>query len=190
MILALVANRSSQPSSSCIFDLLGEQMNLTGHTVFFKGRLALFFASEWAVLANQVTHCGYSCLPLEYKGLVQVLLFYFKSIFPSFLFWDRTIKSTTIYIKSQINFLASSSCTRKYILTKGPAFAGLARPSLTQNCRASGWWRSPKGMSRGWCLQPSVPWHCSASVCCSATHHSQCLWSVFPLEWREHLRLV
>lgn len=131
-------------------------MNLTGHTVFFKGRLALFFASEWAVLANQVTHCGYSCLPLEYKGLVQVLLFYFKSIFPSFLFWDRTIKSTTIYIKSQINFLASSSCTRKYILTKGPAFAGLARPSLTQNCRASGWWRSPKGMSRGWCLQPSV----------------------------------
>lgn len=81
----------SQPSSSCIFDLFSEHIHLPGHAVFSQSRLALYFASEWAVPAKEVTHCGYSCLPLAYKGLVQVLLLLWIHFF-LLSFWDATIK--------------------------------------------------------------------------------------------------
>lgn len=49
---------------------------------------------------------------------------------------------------------------------------------LTQNCRASGWWRSPKGISRGGVARPRFCGTVQLSLRCFAAHHSQCLWSV------------
>lgn len=82
-----------------------------------------------------MTHCGHPCLPLGYRGLGQVFFFFFfkpSSIF--LLFFKINLLKKHYYRKISNPLLAFYFFfkTRKYILTKGPTFAGLARPFLTQ----------------------------------------------------------
>lgn len=104
-----------------------------------------------------------------------------KIMYAFFLFvcfnWPKWVLLFYIYIEIS-NPFRPPPFTRKYLVTEGPTLAGLARPSPPQNCRAIGWWRSPKGTSWAWHLQPQALGTVQLSLRCFVAHHSQCLWSV------------
>lgn len=171
----------SQPSSSCIFDLFGEHVNLPGHALFFQSRLALYFSSEWAVPAKEVTHCGYSCLPLEYKGLVKCC-YYFESIFFLLSFWDTTIKkNTTRYMVLHPFFGLLLFNQEVYSDWRAPHLQVLHAPLLPKTAELQDGEGHPRASVGGGVSRPRlVLWHCVSRFCCVALQppYSQCLWSV------------
>lgn len=118
-------------------------------------------ASEWTVLANRHGTLWHPCLPLGYRGLEQVFLLFLNN-FSSFPFEMNLLKSTTRdNLKSTFSllfflffFFLEKKKNQEVYSDEGPHFCRSCTPLPYPDCRASGWWRSPKGICRGWCLQP------------------------------------
>lgn len=92
------------------------------------------------------------------EGVLFLFLFFLIHIFFSLLpFCEKTIKDTTIYGKSQIQFLASSSLPREVcLLTKGPLLQILHAPPFprTQSFRMA---KVTQGHQDGVVFCPSSP---------------------------------
>lgn len=136
--------------------------------------------------------------PSSSVGVLFLFLFFLIHIFFSLLpFCEKTIKDTTIYGKSQIQFLASSSLPREVcLLTKGPLLQILHAPPFprTQSFRMA---KVTQGHQDGVVFCPSSPPVRSAALfscfpCVASWLRGPPLTVPlkFPLEWHERWRLV